>query len=156
MNQQHKEYCEKRHSALAGAVWDDELKKLASYKELVNHSNSVIRDRWTKGGENEFGRLFQGFAPNEIEGLNVLEWIRKDQVLKDKFVTYPRYTASLRPEKVDEPHRVRITAGGNLLQYDGDVTTHTASMETIKAHWNSVVSTTDARYCRYIQHVFDV
>ena len=90
MNQQHKEYCEKAHSALAGAVLDDELKKLASYKELVNHSNSVIRDRWTKGGENEFGRLFQGFAPNEVEGLNVLEWIRKDQVSKDKFATYPR------------------------------------------------------------------
>ena len=49
--QQHKEYCEKAHSALVGAVWDDELKKLASYKELVNHSNSVIHDRWTKGGE---------------------------------------------------------------------------------------------------------
>ena len=77
MDQQHKEYCEKAHSALAGAVWDDELKKLASYKELVNHSNSVIRDRWTKGGENEFDKLFQGFAPNEIEGLNILEWITK-------------------------------------------------------------------------------
>ena len=79
--------------------------------------------------------------------MNVLEWIRKDQVPKDKFVTYPRYTASLRPEKVNEQHRVRITARGNLLQYDGDVTTHTASMEAIKAHWNSVVSTKDARYC---------
>ena len=101
MHQQHNEYCEKAHSALAGVVWDDELKKLASYKELVNHSNSIIRDRWTKGGENKFGRLFQGFASNEVEGLNVLEWIRKDQVPKDKFVTYPRYTASLRPEKVD-------------------------------------------------------
>ena len=85
MNQQHYKYCEKAHSALAGAVWDNELKKLASYKELVNHSNSVIRDRWTKGGDNEFGRLFQGFP----QGLNVLEWISKDQVPRDKFVTYP-------------------------------------------------------------------
>ena len=95
MHQQHKEYCEKAHSALAGVVWDDELKKLASYKELVNHSNSVIRDRRIKGGENEFGRLFQEFAPNDVEGLNVLEWIRKDKVPRDKFVIYPRYTASL-------------------------------------------------------------
>ena len=67
--------------------------------------------------------------------------------IMDKFVTYLRYTDSLRPEKVDEPHRVRITAGGNLLQYDGNITTHTAPMETIKANWNSVVSTADARYC---------
>ena len=42
---------------------------------------------------------------------------------------------------------VYITAGGNLLAYNGDVTTHTASMETIEAHWNSVISTQDARYC---------
>ena len=41
MQQQHKEYCQLAHSALAGAVWDDKLKKLASYKELVNHCNSI-------------------------------------------------------------------------------------------------------------------
>ena len=52
MQQQHKEYYQLAHSALAGAVWDNELKKLVSYKELVNHRNSIIRDRWTKGGEN--------------------------------------------------------------------------------------------------------
>ena len=95
MQQQHKEYCQLAHSALAGAVWDDKLKKLASYKELVNHRNSIIRDRWTKGGENKFGRLFQGFSPNSIDGLGVLEWIKKNEVPRDKTVTYPRYTASL-------------------------------------------------------------
>ena len=63
MQQQHKEYCHLAHSALAGAVWDDKLNKLASYKELVNHRHDIIQDRWTKGGENEFGRLFQGFSP---------------------------------------------------------------------------------------------
>ena len=83
------------HSALAGAVWDDKLKKLASYKELVNHRNSIIRDRWTKGGGKEFRRLFQGFSHNSIDGLDVLEWIKKNQVPRDKAVTYPRYTASL-------------------------------------------------------------
>ena len=31
--------------------------------------------------------------------------------------------------------------------YDGDITTHTASMEIIKAHWNPVVSTKDEIYC---------
>ena len=76
--------------------------------------------------------------------MDVLKWITKQQVPYGKRVTYPRYTTSNRPEKIDEPYRVRICAGGNLLPYDGDVTTHTASMETIKAHWNSVVSTKDA------------
>ena len=117
------------------------------YKELGNHRNSIIRDRWTKGGENKFGRLFQGFSPNGIDGLDILEGIKKNQVPKDKTIACPRYTASLRPGKVDELHRVRIIARGNLLGYDGDVTTHTSSMETMKAHWNSVVSTKDACYC---------
>ena len=96
--QQHKEYCQLAHSALAGAVWDDELKKLASHKELVNHRNNIIRDMWTKGGENEFGRLFQGLSPNGIDGLDVLEF-KKNQALRDKMVTYPQYIASLRREK---------------------------------------------------------
>ena len=62
-------------------------------------------------------------------------------------VTYPRYTASERPEKVDKLFRVCICAVGNLLQYEGDVTTHSISMETIKAYWNFVVSTTNYKYC---------
>ena len=132
LNQQHKEYVSHRHSALAGAVWDEDLKKTASYKDLVKHRNSIIQNRWTRGGENKFGRLFQGFSPNNIDGLDVLEWIEKQQVPYGKRVTYPRHTASHRPKKVDEPYRVRICAGGNLLPNDGDVTTHTAPMETIK------------------------
>lgn len=66
--QQHKEYYILAHSALAGAIWDDEIKKLALY-----NCNKTIKSRLTKGGKNEFGRLFQGFSPNDIDGLDVLE-----------------------------------------------------------------------------------
>ena len=147
LQQHNEEYVKFRHIALAGAVWDDELKKIAAYRDLIKHRNSIIQNCWTRGSENEFGRLFQGFSPNGIDGLDVLEWITKQQVPYGKRVTYPGYTASNCPEKIDKPHRVRICAGGNLLPYDGDVTTHTALMETIKAHWNSVVSSKDAKYC---------
>ena len=61
-------------------------------------------------------------------------------------VTYPRYVVAVRPEK-SEPYRTRITAGGDRIDYEGNVTTHTASMETIKMHWNSVISTPGAKYC---------
>ena len=61
-------------------------------------------------------------------------------------VTYPRYVVAVRPEK-SEPYRTRITAGGDRIDYEGNVTTHTASMETIKMHWNSVISTLGAKYC---------
>lgn len=45
LRQQHKKYVKLLHSALAGAVWDDDFKKTASYKKLVNHYNNIIRNR---------------------------------------------------------------------------------------------------------------
>ena len=39
-------------------------------------------------------------------------------------VTYPRYVVAVRPEK-SEPYRTRITAGGDRIDYEGNVTTHT-------------------------------
>ena len=90
--------------------------------------------------------MFQGFKPNGklAEGLDVLSWIHKHEVPPDKDVTYPRFVVDHRPEKVDEPYRTRITCGSDRLDYFGDVTIHTVSMETIKLHWNSVQSTPNA------------
>ena len=135
--------------AADGKIWDEDLGKKSSYRDLINHPDEKIRNRWLKSGENEFGRLFQGFPPNGsiAEGIGVLEWINKAEVPKGKKVTYPRYTVAQRPEKTHEPDRTRITCGGDVLDYYGDVTTHTTSMETIKMHWNSVLSTPGAKYC---------
>ena len=132
-------------SAFAGGkIYDDTLQKFASWKELVQHPDPAIARRWIQSGINEFARLFQGYG--DIEGVDVLEWIHRHDVPPGKKVTYPRYTVDYRPEK-DEPWRTRITAGGNILEYYGDTTTHCASMETIKCHWNSVLSTPGAKYC---------
>ena len=78
--------------------------------------------------------------------MDVLDFIPFIDVSPDKTVKYPRYTVDIRPEK-DELSQTRITAGGDLLKYLGNVTTHTASMETIKCHYNSVLSTKGAKYC---------
>ena len=60
-------------NAASGKVWDDELNKMASYRDLINHANEKIRSKWLILGENEFGCLFRGFPPNGIEGLGVLD-----------------------------------------------------------------------------------
>ena len=49
------------------------------------------------------------------------------------------------PQK-DDPNRVRIPAGGNLIKYPGELTTRTADFTTSKLLWNSVISTDDARF----------
>jgi hypothetical protein len=47
-----------------------------------------------------------------------------------------------------ETHRVRLTVGGNLIQYPGDVSTRSADLTTSKYLWNSTISTEGAAYIR--------
>ena len=44
----------------------------------------------------------------------------------DRTVTYARIVIDYRPQKND-PNRVRITVGGNLIDYPGELTTRTAA-----------------------------
>ena len=48
-------------------------------------------------------------------------------------MTYHHYTIDKHPEN-DEMYFTRITYSGKVLDYFSDVTTHTASMESIKLH----------------------
>ena len=56
-----------------------------------------------------------------------------------------RIVVDYRPQKSD-PNRVRITAGGNLIDYQGELTTRTPDLTTSKFLWNSVISTKDTRF----------
>ena len=59
---------------------------------------------------------------------------------QDRVVTYARLVVDFRPQK-DDPNRLRITSGGNLIKYPGDITTRTADMTKAKILWNSILST---------------
>ena len=62
-----------------------------------------------------------------------------------KRATYARFVVDVRPEKKD-PNRVRITAGGDRLDYFGETSTESASLETAKILLNSVLSTKNAKF----------
>ncbi len=64
---------------------------------------------------------------------------------KDRTVTYVCIVIDHRPQKEDQNH-VRITVGGNLIDYPFELTTRTADMVSSKKLWNSVISTPDARF----------
>ena len=51
-----------------------------------------------------------------------------------KKVTYGRIVSSLRPHK-EEKHRVRLTVGGNIVDYDGDASTPTTDLTTTKVFY---------------------
>merc|ERR1711884_457002 len=65
--------CNEFAFAASGSVWDDKLNKMASYRNLINHYNEEMKYQWITSGENKLGRLFRGFKPNNIEGLDVLD-----------------------------------------------------------------------------------
>jgi len=62
-----------------------------------------------------------------------------------KIATYAQICCDLRPEKTEQA-RTRITAGGNLLEYIGDVSTKTTRLETAKILFNSITSTPGAKF----------
>ena len=94
--------------------------------------------------------MFQGCGGNKdgfqrIEGTNACHWIKKNQVPLGKTATYNRSVADMQPEK-EERCREQFTAGGNILNYTGETSTETASIETAKLLVNSTVSTKGARF----------
>jgi hypothetical protein len=82
-----------------------------------------------------------------VDGTDALDFIHPDDVPTErrKDITYARICADYRPEKSD-PNRIRITVGGNLVNYPGDVGTRTAVLLTVKLLLNSVISTPGARF----------
>jgi hypothetical protein len=54
--------------------------------------------------------------------------------------TYPQFVCEVREQKA-EKFRMRLTLGGNLIDYPREVSTRTAELETTKCLLNSTVST---------------
>jgi hypothetical protein len=78
-------------------------------------------------------------------GTDTMFFIPITDIPKNKKPTYLRIVAAFRPEKPN-PRRVHFTVGGNRIDYDGDVSTKTADLTTIKILLNSVISTPNARF----------
>ena len=129
---------------VAGAVLDEETGDMLEYRHLVK--NPKYRDIWSRAFGKEIGRLAQG-QKGVVEGTDAIKFIKHDDIppKRRKDLTYVRICANYRPEKAD-PYRIRITAGGNLVNYPGDVGTRTADMLTVKLLLNSVVSTPGAKF----------
>jgi hypothetical protein len=98
--------CEMANSILG------EKGKLLEYRHLI--SNPKTKEVWGHSYGNEIGRLAQGM-PRRNMGTNTIFFIRRDQVPRDRIkdTTYGLITCLVRPEKMDEPNRTRLVAGGD-------------------------------------------
>ncbi|KAL7551824.1 hypothetical protein ACHAWF_015016 [Thalassiosira exigua] len=129
---------------LAGAVLDANTGELLEYRHLIKHPH--YQETWGDAFGKEVGRLAQGL-PGIVEGTDTIDFIMPEDVPSDrrKDCTYVRIVCNERPEKAD-PNRVRITVGGNRINYPGDCGTPTADLLTVKLLFNSVISTEGAKF----------
>ena len=94
------------------------------YRHLIKGPERKI---WEISFADELGQLAQGIRG--LKGTNTFIFIIKAQVPKDKKVTYGKILCEVKPDK-KEKERIRLTLGGNLLDFTGNLSAPTASFTT--------------------------
>jgi hypothetical protein len=123
----------------ANAVIHPVTGKEMEYSALMKYPR--LQPLWIRGFGNECGRIFQGIR--DIPGTDTCFFIELENIPKDRKITYGRIVCDYKPHK-NEKERVRLTIGGDVLDYSGDVATSTADITTFKILINSTLSTKDA------------
>jgi hypothetical protein len=119
---------------------------ISSYKRLMNNPDTA--EVWMTAFRKDFGGMSQGDNKTGQKGNDVMFVMSLQDIPnipKDRVVTYARVVVDHHPQKTD-PNRIRITAGGNLINYPGMLMTQTADITTSNFRWNSVLSTPGAKY----------
>ena len=129
------------HAYLGHAVNPD-TGLIANYKTLRNSSQG---EQWEKGNADEFGRLLQGNGTTMTTGTNTMKFVDPNTLPKGTKCTYLSLVCAYRPEK-EQPYRVRGVVGGDRLEYNGDCSTKTAALDTVKLHLNHIISTPNGRH----------
>ena len=119
---------------VANHIFNDKGKK----QSIDNLIIGPMKTTWLRSTANELGRIANGI-PDRVRGTDCIEFIPKSKVPKGKKVTYANMVCDYRPLK-DEPYRVRLTVGGDKLDYFGETASPTANLLETKLLINSVIS----------------
>jgi hypothetical protein len=127
-------------------VHPDAGEHITSYRKFM--LDSARSEVWMTAFGKDFGDMCQGDDKTKTKGTDAIFFMDPKEVPsipKNQPPTYAKVVVANCPQKED-PYQIRITAGGNLINYPGELTTRTADMTTAKLHWNSILSTPKARY----------
>jgi hypothetical protein len=83
-----------------------------------------------RAAANEIARLAQRQTDGP-KGTDTMFFIKNTDIHTGRKATYLRIVAALKPHKA-ERHRIRLTAGGDQVDYPGVVSTPTMDMTTVK------------------------
>ena len=93
--------------------------------------------QWTQALENEWDRLATGKL-DKVKGSNTISFIPPSQIPSGHKVTYGNFVCDHRPLKA-EPLRVRLTVGGDRLDYPYDTASPASNLVDAKLLINSVI-----------------
>ncbi len=120
---------------------------ISSCKKLMH--DPATAEVWQTAFGKDFGSMAQGDNKTGQKGTNAMFVMTHDKIARtiaaNKRLTYGYPVVDYRPPK-EFPHRIQITAGGNLIKYDASASVQTADLDTTTLHWNRVISTKDACY----------
>ena len=115
-------------------IFDNNGKK-QSIDQLLTDTDSIF---WNRGLDNELGRLSNGI-PRRITGTKTINFILKKEIPKNKKITYANIVCDYREHK-EEKFRVRLTLGGDKLEYFDETASPAANLLETKILINSVIS----------------
>jgi hypothetical protein len=130
-------HCSQRNHA--NAVIHPVTGKEMEYSALMKDPR--LKPLWTRGFDNERGRLFQGIR--DISGTDTCLFTILKDIPADRNITYGKIVCDYKPHK-QEKERVRLTIGGDRLDYSNDIATSTSDITTFKILINITLSTKEA------------
>ncbi len=131
-------------------------KNISIYCKLMN--NPATAEVWQTAFGRDFGGMEQGDNKTGQKGTNamfVMTHNKKAHACRKKiFLTFANSVIAYPPQKGD-PNCILMTAMGNLITYDRESSVRTTDINMAKLHWNSVVSTPNAKYmCLHIKNFY--
>jgi hypothetical protein len=100
-------------------------------------NNPATAEVWQTAFGEDFGGMAQGnnkMGQKETNAMSVMTCNEVAHALAaGQFFAYANPVLDYRPQKED-PHRILITARGNLLKYEGNASVRTADLNMAKIH----------------------
>jgi hypothetical protein len=122
-----------------GVVHPITKQTITQYWKLQHNPN--IKDQWVPAMSKELHHLAQG-KPGITKTTNTIIFLSHSKIQnipKDRAVTYARIVIDHQLQKED-PKRIRITLGGNLINYPYKLTMRITDMVSSKLLLNSTIS----------------